>query len=351
MPAPGVLYNPDLPQVYSSMTLPFMDASSDSNDHEDDQDFTWTYVFFETTVANSSYDGTVASNRSVSVTSSCESYHVVAGGNGMSSNITVRMPDGDEVVYLPVANGLSQILYLNDPSIDTNDTWSQVSVFEPSNADPWLYICQVSVGNVTNAVIKEHNLGANFTRYVPPAIALQGYGSSVYGIDNVTTNYQFQSYPTQSYFGQPFFGDGLSMAAQVGRCAINAVAACAFSNSNVVARGMAPQRGIVLEIVSWTNVHIILGLTMGVQLLVHLFAVFIANRVQVREQRSLATATLMRPLIAGVGPRASMARSKQIAKLIGKNVTVRYEPVGAAYDLCVYQDGERRRFTPDTLDG
>ncbi|OAA76942.1 hypothetical protein LEL_06626 [Akanthomyces lecanii RCEF 1005] len=351
-PRPGALYNPDLPQLYYfPSTLPY---ASDSNggtdstaagtgdDGDDGHTASYTYYFFESAPVNASYYSMVTSNRSVTVTASCDSYKVVAGGNGMSSNITVRYEDGDQENYLPVANGGSQILYLHDPASDANDTWSRVSAFEPSDTDPWFYDCNVYLGNVTNGVLPAHYMGANFTRYVPPAIALQGYGASDVGLTNTTTNYQFQSYPAQTYFGQPAQGSGMRMAELVSRCAANAIAACASANTNVDAYGMTPQRAIQLEITKWRYVHIIIGLTMGAQLVIHLGAVLVANRVQVREQRSLSTASLLRPLLAGVGDRASMARGKQIAKLIGKNVTVRYEPVGAG-------DGQLERSTSNTV--
>ncbi|EGX96278.1 hypothetical protein CCM_00934 [Cordyceps militaris CM01] len=358
LPRPGTLYNPDLPQVYYSTSLPAdsndgSSGSSNNTTQETDVDpnaYSYTYVFFESTLANASYSNTVASNRSVTVTASCESFSVLAGGNGLSLNITVRLGAADEEAYLPVANGGSQILYLHDPASQANDTWSEVNAFEPSDTSPWYYVCQVAVGNVTNAVLPQHVMGTNFTRYVPPAIALQGYGSSADGLTNATTNYQFQSYPAQTYFGQPARGSGARMAALVSRCAANAVAASALSNTNIDAPGMTPQRAIQLEITKWRYVHIIVGLTVGVQLLIHLGAVLVANRVQVREQRGLSTASLLRPLLAGVGDRARMAMGKQIAKLIGKGVTVRYEPVGAGFDLCIYRDGTCERFTPDTLD-
>ncbi|KAJ6787789.1 hypothetical protein PWT90_01466 [Aphanocladium album] len=370
IPPPGTLYNPDLPQVFFPFQIP--DESEDSgnsgdgddadDDDADDQtatdgklppnvanNYSYQYIFFETTVGNATYEASAATNRSVTVSATCESYKVTQGGNGLSPNITVRGAAGDETAYLPVANGVSQIMYLHDPATEANDTWSRVSAFEPSETDPWFYVCEVSLGNVTNAVIKEHYMASNFTRYVPPAIALQGYGSSVDGLTNTTTNYQFQSYPSQTYFGRPARGQGVKMAKLVSRYAINALVSSALSNTNIDARGMTPQRAITLEITKWKYVHLIIGLTIGVQLLLHIAAVLVANRVQVREQRGLATASLLRPLLSGVGERASMARGKQIAKLIGKDITIRYEPVGAGYDLCIYKDGER--FTPDSING
>ncbi|KAM3559569.1 hypothetical protein MY1884_003405 [Beauveria asiatica] len=201
--------------------------------------------------------------------------------------------------------------------------------------------------NITYRALPQEPL----TRYIPPAIALQGYGASDsdIGLTNTTTNYQFQSYPLQTYFGWPASGSGVFMARLVSRCAINALAVGAVFSTNVDVPGMEPQRAIQLEITKWRYVHVIVGLTVGVQLVIHLVAVLVANRVQVREQRSLATASLLRPLLAGVSERASMARGKQIAKLIGKDVTVRCEPVGAGYHLCIYRNGQLEQSTPNTM--
>lgn len=362
-PKPGALYSSDLPEVYHSFPLPadpdsnIDDGNQDADDEGDDSNeqagstsekpldlgntYSYKYIFFESTVDNSTYEAIAATNRSVTVSATCESYNVTKGGNGLSPNITVQFSEYPDDVYLPVANGGSQIMYLHDPTTEANDTWSQVSAFEASDTDPWFYVCQVSISNITNGFIKEHYMGSNFTRYVPPAIALQGYGSSSDGLSNATTNYQFQSYPSQTYFGRPARGQAVRMARLVSRCAVNALVACALDNTNIETRGMTPQRAITLEITSWRYVHLIIGLTVGMQLLLQIAAVLVANRVQVREQRSLATAALLRPLLDGVEDRASMARGRQVAKLIGKDIRVQYEPVGAGYDLCIYKNGER----------
>lgn len=88
-----------------------------------------------------------------------------------------------------------------------------------------VYTCDATIEPVANAFLKEHSLGTNFSRYVPPAIALQGYGSPVVGFGNDTTNYQFQSYPVQTYFGEPAHGQPGFIASKIARFAINAVAA------------------------------------------------------------------------------------------------------------------------------
>ncbi|KAJ3472008.1 hypothetical protein NLG97_g11369 [Lecanicillium saksenae] len=153
-PQPGTMYSPDLPQIYCPFGLPDDpdgdDTGEQSNDDgkvlaDDGKSYSYTYVFYESATTNATYDATVATNRSVTVSATCESFKVTQGGNGLSTNVTVRFPTGDEAGYLPVANGAAQILYLHDPTTDANDTWSQVSAFEPSDTDPWYYICQVAM--------------------------------------------------------------------------------------------------------------------------------------------------------------------------------------------------------------
>ncbi len=194
------------------------------------------------------------------------------------------------------------------------------------------------MGRFVNAVIPEHNLGVNLTQFVPPAIALQGYGSSLQGLDNATTQYQFQSYPQGSFYGSFLNGSTDGMALQLARFSINVVIAAAQANDNINRRGLVPQRGVVLQIKKWEYVHIIILLTVVVQLVANLAAVVISNRVQVRGHSALGVAALLRPMLAGVGDRAAMATGKQIADLVGSDVQVQYLPAsGGGYELHVFE--------------
>ncbi|KAJ6436418.1 Endonuclease/exonuclease/phosphatase [Purpureocillium lavendulum] len=167
-----------------------------------------------------------------------------------------------------------------DPALQSGDTWGQVNVFEASTRDPWAYGCNITIDPVVNAVSKEQEVGVNVTRYAAPAIALQGYGASVYGLTNDTKPYQWQSYPAESAFGSPANGSAELIGRTVARFAIGAIAVTAKSNTNIEARGMVPQKGITLEVTNWTYLHLILGLTVGMQLLIAVVSILIANRVQ-----------------------------------------------------------------------
>ena len=320
---PGTIYNPDNPLVYL-----------------DEDNLSFLYVFYEGTVSNAKYQGQVATNRTVATTASCSSFPVVNGANGTNFNITVRYPEGDAVVELPLANGDTQTTYMHDPATGANATWAFVEVFESSSHNTaWFYECDVSIGRVANAVIPEHELGVNLTQFVPPAIALQGYGSSQQDpTTSATKAYQFQSYPQGSYYGTFVDGDGDKMALQLARFSINVVAAAAQANPNIDRRGMVPQRGVVLQVKKWEYVHLILVLTMVVQLAANVLAVVIANRVQVRGHSVLGVAALVRPMLVGVSDRAAMATGKQIAELVGRDVKVQYMPAnGGGYEIHVFE--------------
>ncbi|KAJ6436470.1 retrovirus polyprotein [Purpureocillium lavendulum] len=106
---------------------------------------------------------------------------------GVSATITVQYDDGNNEDWgLPSVNGPDQTMYLNNPAIQSGDTRGQVDMFEASKTDPWAYSCNITIDPVVSAVVKEHEVGVNVTRYAAPAIALQGYGTSVYGLTNDT---------------------------------------------------------------------------------------------------------------------------------------------------------------------
>ncbi|GJN78346.1 hypothetical protein VFPFJ_04570 [Purpureocillium lilacinum] len=308
LPKPGKIYNPDDPFFFW-----------------DDEKGSYTFVFYESSPDGAVYYSNVASNRTISVQAECDSWRVLKGGDGLSANITVQYSDGTKEDWeLPSVNGPDQSIFLHDPAKQSWDSSGQVDVFEASKTDPWAYSCNITVEPVVNAVIKEQEVGVNVTRYAAPAIALQGYGSSVYGLTNDTKQYQWQSYPAQSVFGAPVNGSAETMARTVSRYAIGSIAITTQSNGNINARGMVPQKGITLEITNWTYLHLILGLTVGIQLLIAVVSILVANRVQVRCHSYLSMAALLRPALQGVSCRGSAADGQEVASMMGKDTRLRY---------------------------
>lgn len=262
----------------------------------------------------------------MSTSAECQSWRVVSGGDGNEENITLA--DADNTVFgpLPANNGPDQTLYMNDPLEPSGDTWSVVRAFEASTTDPWFYQCNVSVGPVVNAVIKEHRLGVNITRMAPPSIALQGYGASTTGVNNSTKLYQFQSYPAEVIYGLPRGGDTVSMAVTMAHFSTGMIGVTALSNSNIDVPGMVPLKAITLEVKHWKYVYLILGLTVFLQLFFAVISVLVANRVQVRGHSHLAMASLLRPALQDVGYRAASASGRQVAAMMGPEARLSYGP-------------------------
>ncbi|GAB0137373.1 hypothetical protein EsDP_00005641 [Epichloe bromicola] len=304
-PKPGTLFNPDISPISCLNT-------------------TCSSWFYEATTANESYYLMAASNRSVSTSSTCQSWKVSKGGSGNTDTITIA--DGkNTMIRVPTKNGPLQTTFIVDPHTDQHIGWSIVNAFEASAADPWFYRCNVSVAPVNNAVIPEHQLGDDLKFMAPAAIALQGYGSSTLGT-NVTDRIQFQSYPAETFLGSACYGNSSLMGFQTSAFAAGVILATAQSNSNLNVTGQMPLKGITLDVNHWSYVHLILGLIMGLQLLFALISIFLSNMVMVRDHSHLGEATLLRSVVGDLGYRAVMCSEKELASLFPDSTTIRYVP-------------------------
>lgn len=307
LPSPGTLFDPDSDLMYCG-------------------DSYCKYVFYETTPPELPWYSSVATDRSITTNSTCASWRVVAGGDGTLSIITL----GDEyhtAIYIPSINGADQTTFMVSPDVDLGPTWSRVLAFEASKTDPWFYDCNVTIGEVVNAKLPVHSLGANVSSMAAPAIALQGYGASTFGVNSTgVKKYQFQSYPAESVYGNTQNGNNNGMALLMSRFAIGVVAVTAQANTNILAPGRLPLKGIQLDINHWYYVHMILGLTVGLQLLLALGSILAANRVLVRDHSHLGMAALLRPAIETISQDAVMASGSEILELLGPDARLTYAP-------------------------
>ncbi|RGP72715.1 hypothetical protein FLONG3_6723 [Fusarium longipes] len=232
------------------------------------------FVFQEWVSRPKKYDIIVSTNRTVEVTGNCRSWKVTKGGGGNETTIVIADNDRTEV-NITAVNGVNQTTFMFDASGDQGSTWSEITAFEASDSSPWFYRCNVSFGPVINAYRKEHVLGNNVTSLASSAIALQGYGASSLGTTN--SDRQFQSYPAESTYGNPANGDAEDFGVLVAAFAAGVVAVVGQAASTLVIPGLQPQNGVVLEISKWTYVHLILGLSLGVQLLLGVGVAILSN--------------------------------------------------------------------------
>ncbi|EEU42460.1 uncharacterized protein NECHADRAFT_2302, partial [Fusarium vanettenii 77-13-4] len=221
------------------------------------------FIFQESTRSRKKYDLVVSTNRSVEVTGRCRSWKVTRGARGNESTITIADNKNSRVELMAV-NGIDQTTFMFDATAAQGSTWSEVTAFEASTSNSWYYRCNISFGPVINAARKEHQMGVNITSLASSAIALQGYGASSLGSSN--SSQQFQSYPAESTYGNPQNGSAEGMGKLTAAFAAGTVAVAAQANDQVVVPGLRPQTGVILDVPKWRNVHLILGLTLGIQL-------------------------------------------------------------------------------------
>ncbi|KAF5017633.1 hypothetical protein F66182_10419 [Fusarium sp. NRRL 66182] len=221
------------------------------------------YVFQESAVRPKKYDLIVSTNRSVEVTGRCHSWKVARGGAGNQSTITIDDEARTEVNMMAI-NGVNQTTFMFNATADQGETWSEITAFEASSTNPWFYRCNISFGPVINSKRKEHQIGPNVTSLATSAIALQGYGAS--SLATESSDQQFQSYPAESTYGEPLGGRTDDMGTLISAFSTGVVAVAAQVANNLVVPGLQPQNGVVLDISKWVYIHLILGLTLGVQL-------------------------------------------------------------------------------------
>ncbi|KAF7546539.1 hypothetical protein G7046_g9268 [Stylonectria norvegica] len=305
IPTPGTIWDSDDPLVYCSPGA-------------------CRYVFLESTTQEQKFNLTVTTNRSVETTGDCSSWRVISGGNGTQSTIVITDGIRTDEVKLPAVNGADETTFMVDVASEQAATWSIITAFEASESNSWYYRCNISIGPVVNATHDVHKLGVNVTSLATSAIALQGYGASTLAQTNDT--FQFQSYPAESSYGKPQNGSTEGIGTLISGFTTGVVGVTAQVNEYIVALGLQPQKGVTVAISNWKYVHLILGLTLVLQLLLALVMGLLANRVPMRGESHLATSMLLRPVLQQVGDNGLVANGKEIAAMFGPRATLTYTP-------------------------
>ena len=276
------------------------------------------YIFYESSpdIATNPNGLSITTNRTVNATSTCRSWPVVDGGDGSKHNITVMLDSGKrkEYAFFPIAAGSNQTTYVTRPSKTCGDGCASIYALEASSQDPFFYKCNVTIGKVANAMRREHEIGIDLRNMAANAIALQGYAVSSLTND---TDLQYQTYPAQAIYGAPQNGSTIGMEFLMAQFAMGVVAVAAQNNPTLILPGDQPQAGVMLNVSDWKYVHLILGLTGGIQLILFLITAFLANKVVVKDKSHLAVARLLAPMVSKLGSSGSMATGREISDLFG----------------------------------
>lgn len=289
---------------------------------------TCRFVFAEDSVSSQVSGLNVATNRHVSATTTCQSWRVSGGGNGLEKSITLADGFNTTVGLIPALNGPNQNLFMFDPNNprSSGDSWAIITVLEASDVRPRFYSCNVTLGPVVNAKLREHQLETTVRRLSTQAIALQSYGPSTTGTMNSTDTMQFQSYPVTDYYGEKARGDVNQMGSRISMFCIGALGGLSLNSPVVEVPGMAPIQSASIQVFDWNYVYMILGFTVGFQTLVSIASITVGSRVQINSRSHLAMATLLQPVTQDLGKAVYTADERHIAKLMGPRAKLAYVP-------------------------
>ena len=278
------------------------------------------YVFYD-----ASPDGSisVATDRTINATGLCNSWPVVDGGDGSKSNITIMLSSLSVKtnVHIPITAGLNQTTYVTHLSRSCGDGCGIITALETSLENPFYYECNITVTKVDNAERPEHEVVSSLRTLAASAIALQGYvAPSV----NNNTDLQFQTYPAEFAYGAAQNGSTHAMGLQISAFSMGVIAVAAQNNPQIMVPGDQPQAGLTLNIAQWKYVHLILGLTAGLQLVLVIITALVSNRAIVKDKSHLAVARLLSPFVEQLGSSGSIATGKEISDAFGSEAKFIY---------------------------
>lgn len=234
---------------------------------------------------------TVATNRILQTTSTCQSYRITAGGNGNTTAIAYATQNETTQSEIPFAGGVNQTTFMTYTAEDCGVGCGTIQAFESSLTDPWFYECNITAGAVLNGTKPEHEVGEELRALAARGIALQGYAISSLTED---TQVQFQSYPSESIFGTVLGGDAKAMSLRTSRFAAGVIAVTAQSNDNINIPGYPPVRGSQLIVGHWNFIALILSVTAALQFVLSLFAGWVAYQVMIPSNGLLGIARVLR---------------------------------------------------------
>ncbi|KAK7228338.1 hypothetical protein V2G26_000508 [Clonostachys chloroleuca] len=323
IPSKGYLWFQDHPIV-------FCDGNSPS----------CTYIFHEKNAQLAADPGAIpvqsTTNRSVEITSRCNSYPVIRGANGTVTNITITAESKDTVITLPTTPGSDQSTFMTRYDQECGPNCRIMSVFEVSADASWYYSCTTWQGPVKNATLPQHEIAENLTHLATTAIGLQGFASSPSGSTeqemDPMKSLQYKVYPSATIPGKPANGSTRAMEGLLSRFAIGVIAMAAESSSGITLEGKAPQIGQKLGVEHWNLIHMTFALTAGLQLILAIGVTLVAERVIVPDGGPISEAQIFRAMTSDRGVHA-----------VGSGWRYRSDPVGndGLYDLYMEEKGTK----------
>ncbi|KAL3428320.1 hypothetical protein PVAG01_01829 [Phlyctema vagabunda] len=264
----------------------------------------------------------IYTNRTISVTYSCDAHRVIAGGDGNSDNITV-----EDVGEIFVAQHMPASITFFTTSAenfcgDGNPRCSVVEVFEAFETESdvqqsWYYKCNTTIGKTQNDPHNISQINDDMAFWATSSIAQVGYRDEDSG-------QEAQIYPKGSLWGVPLLGDTAGMGNTVATFALGSIAGASMFNPARTYRGLQPSQGFLLEHNHPIFFYLILGLICGCQLIFVIIVSIVVNNVQLGPDDHLSMAMLLRN-IADALYGVSGGEENKVFQNAKKNTLVVYE--------------------------
>jgi hypothetical protein len=252
------------------------------------------YVFTESSADSDSIVGLFYSNRSITASSSCEVFPVIANSEDSSAplNYVVNGTTQEIPFQTPIPTSDASTTYYTSPNVqDCGPRCATVYALENNATALFYYKCHVSVSDVANATLSNHNVTDPDARIAAGAIALQG-------IQAQNRSNQSQTFPSsQSIWGTSQNGNSTSMAQLISNYTIGVFVISDGILSDNSASELHPGQGVTLSLDNRGGLIAILGTLLVFHFLLVVVGSLIANRVYVPEDSYLTVGSLLQPVL------------------------------------------------------
>ncbi|KAE9370093.1 hypothetical protein N431DRAFT_441966 [Stipitochalara longipes BDJ] len=252
------------------------------------------YVFTEFPADSDSIIGLFYSNRSITVSSRCEVFPVIANSEDSSAPLNYVVNGTTQKIPFQTPNPASNAstTYYTSPNVqDCGPRCVTVYALENNETVSFYYKCHVSVSNVANATLSYHNITDPDARIAAGAIALQGFQAQ-------DPSNQFQTFPSsQSIWGTGQNGNSTSMAQRISTYTIGVFVISDEILPDINATELHPGQGVTLSLDNRGGMIAILGTLLAFHFLLVVVGSLIANRVYVPEDSYLTVGSLLQPVL------------------------------------------------------
>ena len=277
-----------------------------------------TYVFQDQNIEN--VELTLTSHRNVTAVATCRELRILDGGNGTSAFVTFE-ENGQRVTLNVARVGPGAMTYVGVLNSTCGPRCTEVMALQSSNGgtipEPAFFKCNSTMSTVT--AIDEYlydgltadalQLPDKQAKIIAGAIGWSGFNYTPGDL------YQYVRYDTESWWSPDNPANVSMVTDRVMEFSIESLAAIDYNGPRRNVTGWYPVTAQVVS-VQWRWSASILGLLPFLQLLALICVIARANSAIIRDDSSLSTARLLRPIVERLGDKGCLLTGQEIAETL-----------------------------------